>query len=77
MCAQAVLGIFILRTNPGYEAFNWLGGKASRFLAYSDTGSAYVFGDSYMDHWFVFQVIITTDLSTILTSCSRYLVTTE
>ena len=54
---QLGLGILILRTNPGYETFNWIGEQARRFIAYSDTGAEFVFGETYLDHQMAFQVV--------------------
>jgi len=52
---QFVFAIAVLRWPAGYAAFKWLGDRVSKFLAYTDTGSKFVFGDSYRDHLFAFQ----------------------
>ncbi|XP_063769863.1 solute carrier family 28 member 3 isoform X2 [Pseudophryne corroboree] len=54
---QFLLGLLILRTKPGFDAFNWLGIQVQTFLEYSDTGSKFVFGDKYIDHFFAFKVL--------------------
>ncbi|XP_029473205.1 solute carrier family 28 member 3 [Rhinatrema bivittatum] len=54
---QFVLGLVILRTKPGYDAFNWLGIQVQTFLEYSDTGAKFVFGEKYTDHFFAFKVM--------------------
>ncbi|XP_073489678.1 solute carrier family 28 member 3 [Aquarana catesbeiana] len=54
---QFLLGLLILRTKPGFEAFDWLGIQVQTFLEYSDTGSKFVFGEKYLDHFFAFKVL--------------------
>ncbi|KAM5191353.1 solute carrier family 28 member 3 [Mantella aurantiaca] len=54
---QFLLGLLILRTKPGFDAFDWLGIQVQTFLEYSDTGSRFVFGDKYVDHFFAFKVL--------------------
>ncbi|XP_072461946.1 solute carrier family 28 member 3 [Notamacropus eugenii] len=54
---QFLLGILILRTTPGFEAFNWLGNQVQTFLEYTDTGATFVFGEKYTDHFFAFKVL--------------------
>ncbi|XP_063996517.1 solute carrier family 28 member 3 [Pogoniulus pusillus] len=54
---QFILGLLILRTKVGFHAFNWLGIQIQTFLAYSDTGAKFVFGDKYTDHFFAFKVL--------------------
>ncbi|CAE8617406.1 unnamed protein product [Polarella glacialis] len=41
---QLFLGLVILRTKFGYEAFRWLGEQVADFLACADEGSRFVFG---------------------------------
>jgi len=53
---QFLFAIVVLRWPAGYAAFKWLGDRVSEFLAYTDAGSKFVFGDSYRDHLFAFQV---------------------
>ncbi|KAM8960580.1 solute carrier family 28 member 3 [Pelodytes ibericus] len=54
---QFLLGLLILRTKPGFDAFDWLGIQVQTFLEYSDTGSKFVFGEKYIDHFFAFKVL--------------------
>ncbi|XP_036595460.1 solute carrier family 28 member 3-like [Trichosurus vulpecula] len=53
---QFLLGLLILRTTAGFEAFNWLGNQVQIFLESSDTGAIFVFGDNYIEHFFAFKV---------------------
>ncbi|KAM6187869.1 solute carrier family 28 member 3 [Sarcoramphus papa] len=54
---QFILGLLILRTKVGFDVFNWLGIQIQAFLAYSDTGAKFVFGEKYTDHFFAFKVL--------------------
>ena len=54
---QFVFAIVVLRWAAGYTAFKWLGDRVAEFVAYSDAGAKFVFGDSYRDHFVAFQVI--------------------
>ncbi|XP_017661546.1 PREDICTED: solute carrier family 28 member 3 [Lepidothrix coronata] len=54
---QFILGLLILRTNVGFDVFNWLGIQIQTFLEYSDTGAKFVFGEKYKDHFFAFKVL--------------------
>nr|XP_039269229.1 sodium/nucleoside cotransporter 1-like [Styela clava] len=54
---QIVLGMFILRTQAGFDTFNWLGYIAQTFLDFVDAGSIFVFGDLYYQHYFAFKVL--------------------
>ncbi|KAM9330715.1 solute carrier family 28 member 3 [Gastrophryne carolinensis] len=54
---QFLLGLLILRTKPGFDAFDWLGVQVQTFLDYADTGSKFVFGEKYLDHFFAFKVL--------------------
>ncbi|CAH6796439.1 Slc28a3 [Phodopus roborovskii] len=53
---QFLLGLLILRTKPGFIAFDWLGKQVQTFLGYTDTGAMFVFGEKYTDHFFAFKV---------------------
>ncbi|KAG2466023.1 HNRPK protein, partial [Polypterus senegalus] len=53
---QFVFGVFILRTQIGYDAFAWSGKQMETFLQYSNVGSEFVFGEKYTDHFFAFKV---------------------
>ncbi|XP_034640392.1 sodium/nucleoside cotransporter 1-like [Trachemys scripta elegans] len=54
---EFVLGIFIIRTNPGFEAFQWLGNQIQIFLSYTTAGSGFVFGDRLINEAFAFQAL--------------------
>ncbi|XP_075406834.1 solute carrier family 28 member 3 [Tenrec ecaudatus] len=54
---QFLLGLLILRTNPGFVAFDWLGKQVQTFLEYSDAGASFVFGEKYKDHFFAFKIL--------------------
>lgn len=53
-----MFALVVLRWSGGHFAFQWLGDRVSEFLAYTDVGSKFTFGESYKDHFFVFQVNI-------------------
>ncbi|GFO44651.1 sodium/nucleoside cotransporter [Plakobranchus ocellatus] len=42
---QFYFATFILKTDVGFETFKWLGDRVTEFLAYSDAGAAFIFGD--------------------------------
>ncbi|XP_035012437.1 sodium/nucleoside cotransporter 1 isoform X1 [Hippoglossus stenolepis] len=42
---QFCIGIFVIRTQPGLVAFEWLGNQVKIFLEYTQAGSSFVFGD--------------------------------
>nr|CAB3266200.1 sodium/nucleoside cotransporter 1-like [Phallusia mammillata] len=54
---QVCFGMFILRTQAGFEAFNWVGNLAQTFINYVDAGAEFVFGESFQDHYFAFKVL--------------------
>ncbi|XP_047279668.1 solute carrier family 28 member 3 isoform X3 [Homo sapiens] len=54
---QFLLGLLILRTDPGFIAFDWLGRQVQTFLEYTDAGASFVFGEKYKDHFFAFKVL--------------------
>ncbi|XP_054765595.2 solute carrier family 28 member 3-like [Lytechinus pictus] len=52
---QLFLGILILRTDPGFVAFNWLGTNVETFLNYTTAGAEFVFGPAPLSlHSFLF-----------------------
>nr|KAG5706114.1 hypothetical protein BaRGS_025736 [Batillaria attramentaria] len=59
MALQFWFAVFIRRTAFGAAAFEWLADRLVEFLKYSDEGSAVVFGSTYLDHRFVFQLMPT------------------
>uniref|UniRef100_H2ZLV9 Sodium/nucleoside cotransporter n=1 Tax=Ciona savignyi TaxID=51511 RepID=H2ZLV9_CIOSA len=54
---QICLGMFILRTQAGFDAFNWLGNLFQTFINYVDAGAAFLFGDGFEEHYFAFKVL--------------------
>uniref|UniRef100_A0A3P9NQA9 Sodium/nucleoside cotransporter n=1 Tax=Poecilia reticulata TaxID=8081 RepID=A0A3P9NQA9_POERE len=53
---QFCLGLFIIRTQPGLVAFDWLGKQVQIFLDYTKEGSSFVFGD-LIANIFAFQAL--------------------
>ncbi|XP_003725033.2 solute carrier family 28 member 3 [Strongylocentrotus purpuratus] len=55
---QLFLGILILRTHPGFVAFNWLGKNVEIFLNYTTAGAEFVFGPAPLElHSFLFVAL--------------------
>ncbi|XP_036041542.1 sodium/nucleoside cotransporter 2 isoform X2 [Onychomys torridus] len=54
---QFVFGILVIRTEPGFNAFQWLGDQIQIFLAYTVEGSSFVFGDALVQNVFAFQAL--------------------
>ncbi|XP_006759560.2 PREDICTED: solute carrier family 28 member 3 [Myotis davidii] len=54
---QFLLGLLILRTKPGYIAFDWLGKQVQTFLEFTNAGASFVFGEKYTDHFFAFKIL--------------------
>ncbi|KAL1786845.1 sodium/nucleoside cotransporter 2 [Sigmodon hispidus] len=52
---QFIFGILVIRTEPGFNAFQWLGDQIQIFLAYTVQGSSFVFGDTLVQNVFAFQ----------------------
>ncbi|EDL28103.1 mCG142628 [Mus musculus] len=52
---QFIFGILVIRTEPGFNAFQWLGDQIQIFLAYTVEGSSFVFGDTLVYNVFAFQ----------------------
>ncbi len=57
---QFIFGLLILKWTVGFKAFNWIGDQITIFLAYSDAGSAFVFGQTFYDHELAFAVSLYT-----------------
>ncbi|XP_029697761.1 sodium/nucleoside cotransporter 1 isoform X2 [Takifugu rubripes] len=53
---QFCIGIFVIRTQPGLVAFEWLGHQVKVFLDYTKEGSSFVFGN-LIDNIFAFQAL--------------------
>ncbi|XP_020951943.1 sodium/nucleoside cotransporter 2 isoform X3 [Sus scrofa] len=54
---QFVFGILVIRTDPGFNAFQWLGDQIQIFLHYTVAGSSFVFGDTLVKDIFAFQAL--------------------
>ncbi|XP_061102975.1 sodium/nucleoside cotransporter 1 [Conger conger] len=54
---QFIIGLFVIRTEPGLIAFQWLGDQVQTFLNYTLAGSAFVFGDKLVKEAFAFQAL--------------------
>ncbi|XP_054420905.1 sodium/nucleoside cotransporter 2 [Pteronotus mesoamericanus] len=54
---QFVFGILVIRTDPGFNAFQWLGNQIQIFLNYTVAGSSFVFGDILVKDVFAFQAL--------------------
>jgi len=57
MSLQFVFALIILRTSHGFSAFKFIGDKVTRFLDYTDVGSAFVFGEDFAVHYIAFKVL--------------------
>ncbi|XP_026112984.1 sodium/nucleoside cotransporter 2-like [Carassius auratus] len=53
---QFAIGLFVIRTEPGLIAFEWLGKQVQIFLDYPKAGSSFVFGH-LIDNIFAFQTL--------------------
>uniref|UniRef100_A0A087XEH5 Sodium/nucleoside cotransporter n=1 Tax=Poecilia formosa TaxID=48698 RepID=A0A087XEH5_POEFO len=53
---QFCIGLFVIRTQPGLTAFDWLGKQVQIFLDYTKEGSSFVFGD-LIGNIFAFQAL--------------------
>ncbi|MBW4613388.1 MAG: NupC/NupG family nucleoside CNT transporter [Desmonostoc vinosum HA7617-LM4] len=56
---EFILALVILKTPWGLNVFKSLGDIVSNFLAFSDVGAKFVFGENFKDHLFAFQVLPT------------------
>ncbi|XP_068814561.1 sodium/nucleoside cotransporter 2 isoform X2 [Struthio camelus] len=54
---EFLLGLFILRTTPGIQTFQWLGDQIQFFLSYTTAGSSFVFGNTLIEEIFAFQTL--------------------
>ncbi|KAG1944852.1 sodium/nucleoside cotransporter [Pimephales promelas] len=54
---QFAIGLFIIRTDPGFIAFDWLGKQVQIFLDYTKAGSGFVFGEDLIENVFAFQAL--------------------
>ncbi len=56
---EFTFALLILKTPGGLAVFKALGDVVSNFLAFSDVGAKFVFGDNFKEHLFAFQVLPT------------------
>ncbi|MGJ5632518.1 NupC/NupG family nucleoside CNT transporter [Nostoc sp. CALU 1950] len=56
---EFAFALVILKTPWGLTVFKSLGDVVSQFLAFSDVGAKFVFGENFKDHFFAFQVLPT------------------
>lgn len=56
---QALLALFILKAQAGKTIFDWLSSRVEEFLAHTDKGAEFVFGDT-TQHPFLMKVRSTT-----------------
>jgi len=56
---EFIFALLILKTPWGLNVFKSLGDIASNFLAFSDVGAKFVFGENFKEHLFAFQVLPT------------------
>ncbi|MDM9585110.1 MULTISPECIES: NupC/NupG family nucleoside CNT transporter [unclassified Nostoc] len=56
---EFVFALVILKTAWGLNLFKSLGDIVGQFLAFSDVGAKFVFGENFKDHFFAFQVLPT------------------
>ncbi|XP_030046217.1 sodium/nucleoside cotransporter 1 [Microcaecilia unicolor] len=54
---EFVLGILIVRTDAGFQAFQFLGDQIQVFLNYTKVGSGFVFGTALIQNVFAFQAL--------------------
>ncbi|CAE7417794.1 SLC28A3 [Symbiodinium natans] len=67
---QFLLGLLIMKTDFGYQAFQALADVVVTFLGFTDQGSEFVFGPSYKDFFFVFKVLpVIVFFSSIVSAC--------
>ncbi|MFN6480293.1 NupC/NupG family nucleoside CNT transporter [Nostoc sp. DedQUE07] len=56
---EFAFALVILKTPWGLNVFKSLGDIVGQFLAFSDVGAKFVFGENFKDHFFAFQVLPT------------------
>ncbi|OWF39347.1 solute carrier family 28 member 3-like [Mizuhopecten yessoensis] len=54
---QFFFASLILKLSVGYTAFKFLGDKIQIFLSFTNTGTEFVFGEKYTDHFFAMKVL--------------------
>ncbi len=54
---QLIIAVIILRIPLAYNIISWIGEGVTTFLAFSDVGAQFVFGESYEQHLFAFKIL--------------------
>jgi len=58
MLTQFVIAVFVLRTQAGYDIFNFISGLARDLLGFADQGTSFLTAESVVDlHWFLTGVV--------------------
>ncbi|OAP56205.1 hypothetical protein AYL99_09384 [Fonsecaea erecta] len=58
MLTQFVIAVFVLRTQAGYDIFNFISFLARQLLGFADQGTSFLTADSVVDlHWFLTGVV--------------------
>ncbi|HLO85741.1 MAG TPA: NupC/NupG family nucleoside CNT transporter [Nostocaceae cyanobacterium] len=69
---EFIFAFLIIKTPWGLNLFKSLGEIISNFLAFSDVGAKFVFGENHKDHLFAFQVLPTIIFFSSFTSVLYY-----
>ncbi len=56
---QLILGILIIRTQPGFIAFQFFGEVMQQLLNFSDAGAKFVFGEKFQEQFVAFKILPT------------------
>ncbi|XP_076444108.1 solute carrier family 28 member 3-like [Babylonia areolata] len=56
---QFVFALLVLRTSWGRAAFSWMADRMTTYMAFTDQGAQFVFGNDFREHFFVFRVMPT------------------
>lgn len=73
MLTQFVIAVFVLRTQAGYDIFNFISTLARALLGFADQGTSFLTAESVVDlHWFITGVVVSATKPSsqlLLTSC--------
>uniref|UniRef100_A0A8D0DNI6 Sodium/nucleoside cotransporter n=1 Tax=Salvator merianae TaxID=96440 RepID=A0A8D0DNI6_SALMN len=73
LALQVLLGVFIFRTEPGFQAFQFFGNQIQIFLDYTIAGSSFVFGQKLIQESFAFLALPIIVFFSSVTSILYYL----
>ncbi|XP_061451938.1 sodium/nucleoside cotransporter 1-like isoform X2 [Rhineura floridana] len=73
LALQFILGILIIRTEPGFLAFQFIGAQVQIFLDYTRAGSSFVFGEKLIQESFAFLALPILTFFSSVTSILYYL----